>query len=1537
MSLISRIAISNVANLYYPEDKDWTPRYRFEVLNFYGQSVALNLTNGGGKTTIVEAMLAILSRDSTFTSNTRSKFSPKASRVMSHFQIEFIVSKGDTTQTDLLVQQGSANNGTRWVFGVCGHYDSESLKFYYYKGCLEDVEIGRDDENGKLSQSDYEFTEQRKNLGKTLNWDPNVYEWKDALKHHISTEAFKQLVANQKQGKEDSSALFDIKGRTGESFTATFFYEVLAPKIMSGIMGNDVLEDDDLLEDSLDITIMSVVTASRKTAAQAEKTKIKDFCNSKLEKVAEKSLEAKKDHHRYYKKLREVSLEVSVLSELVNKKHIIGIPNDSTPDGITGEVAKEVVIEPGETNIRLKDTALVHLLGIEIHRINENANRLGIFGRKLPQAIDITCDIKQPISISRGGVRKENSSYTLDEVFKILDSAPKFARKMTLSDAKEIIDTVDIWFFNTADTNPYRNTLIEKTAERDYYKSEYESGTKKHKTLSAQREELRNQNREFTNNEGLYLELLSSGFYTDKEVETPLKTKSIIIKERASADLSLEKFNTKEAKLSTFINSWKKYTDLHDVADPSIIERSYELKLAQAEKTLFTTKKETKELESNSEQSIAIKNGKEQLFRGAKEKLNTLKKLQPEMNIFKNIYGQDTNPKGLERKLLKENSDLTAGTQQLKKENNFLADIENSIHQFKNTISNSESPAKWLERIESERKQLTSNKDALNSDLKNNKRQLSDLEKESIAATESIQDALNILNQMNIKFRTVHEFILNLEVDKKRQTELLSSFSTVLFSPVFKEDNEAKNALEALYEKEYSIAVYMEYTLQEYCKSKSVKINISNSVFVGIHAGISTRQVECLLDPSLVEKEKVKLKLRIVTVNTEIEIIVKRELEIASEGTQVSLARTAKKAIDDNVVKKLKANEKQIIDNEKELQNLVPLIKESAIQTVRKADEYISLGGDLEHRKLLEEFTQIEKEIEELQLKVKDLGLQIIDSKKKEEDQQEIVINTYTHPERSMISSAKSFWNEGGVTFYTSKDRKYKEIVKNKEKADNRYSYIQNFERVQSYINARSQTDNKKSIDRQITEIGIDIKSTEKAIGEASTKQLNLTETELPNLIILVKQIDEVAQKFMDKYKKVALLSEDVSHYSEVNFEDQENHILWKSCSKLSDSIKENIAFESLEGQLVQFKDSIDSINVDENLQILKRYKSESNKTEKDFIESIYEITNMQQGFAPAEKEYLLKINSIGQLKSFTNFHNEYKEMVIKEVDDLERLQEGEKAIRVNLSRNTSTMILRGAENLKIMKRVVSRDYNNFKSHFTVNANVITADKAKQLVDDLVILVDNEEKHRELTKANQFKSSKKDFKASRKKQIRDQIYRTIFTEPSVKFVNEKMRMDKREHSIEEKLSMGEKSALSIMWTIRLAEFAIEKEAKAFLSPGAKRKVRNRSETIIIIDGLFSTLSDRLLIKSAMSGMEDTRGRFQLIGFIHNTLYLNDFKIFPVFLIGKVNVKPSESDGWVNFKEGKPVEPEAVGKSYKEVNFAELVLTPPTTNDNGSIH
>ena len=82
MSLISRIEVTNYLTEGINSNRrvaDWNPMLTGITLRMDGgKSALVNITNGGGKTSLVEILLYLLSRDPRLLKRLRDKLSPKS-------------------------------------------------------------------------------------------------------------------------------------------------------------------------------------------------------------------------------------------------------------------------------------------------------------------------------------------------------------------------------------------------------------------------------------------------------------------------------------------------------------------------------------------------------------------------------------------------------------------------------------------------------------------------------------------------------------------------------------------------------------------------------------------------------------------------------------------------------------------------------------------------------------------------------------------------------------------------------------------------------------------------------------------------------------------------------------------------------------------------------------------------------------------------------------------------------------------------------------------------------------------------------------------------------------------------------------------------------------------------------------------------------------------------------------------------------------------------------------------------------------------
>lgn len=145
-----------------------------------------------------------------------------------------------------------------------------------------------------------------------------------------------------------------------------------------------------------------------------------------------------------------------------------------------------------------------------------------------------------------------------------------------------------------------------------------------------------------------------------------------------------------------------------------------------------------------------------------------------------------------------------------------------------------------------------------------------------------------------------------------------------------------------------------------------------------------------------------------------------------------------------------------------------------------------------------------------------------------------------------------------------------------------------------------------------------------------------------------------------------------------------------------------------------------------------------------------------------------------------------------------------------------------------------------------------------------------------------------------RKVVREKTKRKILLSPSVKIAHSAISggqpvfLQDPDHDNPNRFSGGENTAIALAWIIRRAQYAITKEALR------SRQYSAASSSFVILDGLFSDLSDKDLTREAMAPLKTLGGQFQIIAFVHPNEYLlkHDIEIFPVLNIGRPH-----GDGW----------------------------------------
>lgn len=484
-------------------------------------------------------------------------------------------------------------------------------------------------------------------------------------------------------------------------------------------------------------------------------------------------------------------------------------------------------------------------------------------------------------------------------------------------------------------------------------------------------------------------------------------------------------------------------------------------------------------------------------------------------------------------------------------------------------------------------------------------------------------------------------------------------------------------------------------------------------------------------------------------------------------------------------------------------------------------------------------------------------------------------------------------------------DTRRRNLLQEVTTAEDRNAYSKDFDGAQSYLDSISE-DQVDKLSQQLGEVSRQIEETKRRRDAARIERDRLSES-VPQLRSAMESIDKLALLALKRYRKVAKLSADATNNSDLDLNEDP---LIEQCEKLLNTdIRDKpeevkIIADALSGEL-------EEIDIDRKASDLGRAKDDLLRKGKAFVDLAKGVTNSSSGLKPVEIQTLNEINGVADIPKVRSLYEGILEQLSRSKELLHQYESSERESRQLVSSRLAHLIEYAALDLEILRSVVGSNRSKHTSYFNVEAEVLDRTGIQRLMDGIVEEIDILEKQRrEREKQGTRSEDNEDYHESLRSLIRTKLYQTIFSQPTITYVNTSIRGAGDEHEFNENLSEGQKAALSLMWAIRLAEFAIEREAKRLSSRRSQQKAREMSVNIMLIDGLFSNLSNRELIDSSMAGIESTRGSFQLIGLIHNPHYQNDFDKFPVFIIGKNegNGKTGDSGkGWVSFREGTPDE------------------------------
>lgn len=1502
MSLIAQFECSNLLNS--TKSDVWTPSIPSIKLTLDGLNTAIFMGNGAGKTTLSRCMLGTLSRHTTLVTAMKEAFAPRVQGIYTHVRVEFVQPRQSTPSPTL---PGIVNkaDGDRYVFGVCGYSDS-TIKFYCYSGRLEDVPVVVKDNSGELTFILNEEFESNLRSVPSYKWNVSAEDWKERVQEHWGQQQLRQMVQFLLQGGDDKSAsLYQTPSVKGELFDETFFYTHIAPYLTVGSFYSSPDEKDEpFLEGKILTHSISIIEAQHegeKKVASIVRQKEVGLIFGKIKNHYENIEAAKVTLNKAQEKICETA---NSIKHLITDFPLPGIPKTSDTDSEKlNELVQNIVIVPNSDQpFLLKDKGLALLLNKQAKGINETADRNRIQSSKEAQVIDITCDQKLENLESRG---RNGRFYSLTEALNFIDTVNSeymSTDKGTSVDKtpfKNLVREAFSVFKKYCDTSPLRLQLNQKIALLARLDQDIKTSKNELRKNLDQKVALEERLQTLKSDKNAYDEMVATGLFSEEELQDPLGTKSELQKLH---DHHFEQFSKNNSEVS-------RLQERYDLSQEFYREHPGDLPQPHFDEI---TKEETRLNDLASKTEVEF----EKVSKKAKDSRILLKEKQKDLQVATDAFVQinavhsdhtttvDAFPEediiGFQARVRKRGTSFAASIGKLQ------GDLEHANKDYQYEVDfyakfGDINPAEWLDEIDNERATLTIAAKENDLRIEQVKEDLESLKRKQVAPGRHARHALNLI-PAEVAYESLHSFIKsNYSTNAE---ELLSLFSSFLFAPVIQNAEDIKQVLSIYNSQEVDILlpVFHQDTLESFLAKNQEERLVQTDLVCYVFSGQKTNIIEYILDPENTVPRKEKLTQEYQDLVKRCEKYLARLAEIKVSSPDISLATRAKHSKTQNLSFRTTRLAKEIDKETAAYDTHKIRYSDTVLKTIENAELFLQLGGPEKFGHLHEQKAVVKKAVEKLSLENEDL----------EEQRSELSTrrNEYVKTAReyesehvgikAKLKNLIDFLPDGPEEYLKvqkllAEHKACLEILKRKQAME--------FGRADSYVETIKIT-NETELKKAFDEINAQIKIAENQIKGFSDKRPMLEES-IRKVGKESEKYDRFLSSMADLYKKLA-----------------------KTIYTLPDNF-ENRLIPLIEGSALRFAEELTNVNLsakiddlmaevtesfeDRNIDLLKTKASSAlkafQKTQKDFenlCDEEYGKSERSSVLNASEKELIVEVKN--DPSRLAIYYENIQRILTKAEDDYKKGKDDEERLKQALAGNLAKLTANAGRNLKTLKRVMNESDGG--ATFAVQAAIASREEIESSLDNLVTYI-NTIHSRYLVKQNDpysewGKADEKKHHTDLRSKISEKCYRSIFRNTSIKFIHPHIRggnATRFDLTDKGRLSGGEKSSLSLMMQVRMAQYSHKRKLLEDRALGARRK-QNASEgqNILWIDGLFSNLSKLSLIEEAFRCIKATHGSFQIIGLIHNSSYVDthDFDVFPNLFVGRTYINPSHSstsEGW----------------------------------------
>lgn len=1508
MPILQRIELSNFMNS--TRAKPWRPDWPHQIFELNGENAALNIPNGKGKSTMVTAILSMLTYHSKSLKDIRNRFfSPVQAGHYTHIRIQVLIPM-EGASGDLIEQSGGDFGGQPMVFGMYGYSgENEKLESYSYQGTFEDAPVAHVHNHHHTLVDDDAFLGQLKTCARLF--PSNAKErtkraWLSFVEDFFDKSSLDQQLKYQlMRGAEGGHGYFEVKPPVGMNYSAAIFYERLAPELLTDVMGDLGEESEHGIEDTIHEKVSKIIAAKYLTEKKAEELLRAGNTLRELATLLDSSSKMKMSKEAYDLHRKEFSLELAVLKNVVVDNSIPGIPK--LPPQSVPEIARLMVMQDGQWY--LPDRVMAEFTGepaSEVNRRAQDRNGLPLEHTNKSQLIDFACH-----SFFGGKRGPSGSLYSRESALRLLKITNNFTKNWTGEHAIESVTHAFDWVEANADTNPAR--ILHKIFEEklNAKNQEYKELSELFTAYQKEKEELLTEQTMVGTQQAEYRRIADSNLFTAEELAEPQITGQRVHASLTTIANNLEQHKDNVRNLSNVFQSWQTFiAEFGEGVRPENKAAEIESHRTNAkevvdgiQQVLKTVREQRKSLriqESDARRKLEV----------SETKLSRFTKSLPAHDKFIAMFG-DIAPTGIERAVVEARDKAKNRLKSIANERNLFSESLNALAGFRATYGDI-LPGEWLSNELTIWQALGVDISHINKELSEVRLRRTELDNAVIFAGKFAREAAQVAGGQHI---SLHAAIERMTLDGAQREKVLTLFSALLHTPVYQSVEEAVEAAERLENAGIEAPVFAYTELKKFCQAGEITLDaISAHTWL---VGVRTRQVECLLDPSLVEREKALADEQIASLSEVVKFKTAERINHAPDGVLANTARLASDAVNKGYEAIDKALSVESSTLTEQLPELESRASENNITVIRQAEQHYAefngvrqsdLQSAMDDCKMLHQAALNAVDMNETEIEQAELDLT--------KHQENLNNATIAASKLDTLYKIQAFVEhpELNPAFMFNAGQVEGEITKARDIADQRTRF--QFELAEVFV--KKGYDRPKQIEKRLFHVKQEQAEIQDRLLPVVNKAILKLQERIPKLIKDVMAVDEFVRGLIRKYRDFAVEQEELL---EVNQKQIERHSLGAAAIGL----RENTGHEDCLSMLL---DIAGDIQLDESGGMkaeINRSRSEYLSAKTSFaalVDKILVMGNLDM----TEHVKLELVRAKDNIAIVEHLHTvatqNYEKNSIANATAKTYLDDE----WANIGKWLKAFTQRLPDNLRTLKDVfgplrdkVTGEY--LSAGFEIEARLAEQDDIRAILDDVVKMVEKFESTRHAVENVSLDIGKQAVKSVRA-EIRNTFYQKVILNPRIRVYMPSI--SKQPLSLEKDMvSTGQGVAMTLLWVVKMADYVTEREMRRVTTSRAQQKHLHPTQ-FAIMDGAFSSLSNKGLIQDALDCIKRTRGRFQLIITGHDENYQNNFEYFPTL------IEAREISGQFMYADSttrRILQPNEVGSHYGAMEVMSLRVLP----------